>query len=253
MKPVIEDIVRDRPHLADPFRFYEKDLDFITSIRTLPVSVLASDTCYSPELIPDVFARFTALLGLPEGTLFPLKQAMELREVDFTRLPLGEVPAFSLPYAEDDLSMMLSLLSRPWFLALAEACPPGERTWVEGKCPVCHARPVLCWTGGEGRRHASCSYCGTKGYVQQAGCPVCLAADPAKQQALRFEREDSFSISTCEHCRSYVKTVDAGTISRWSPDLADLASLPLDIIVQERGYQRRAPNPIGMSKISTTG
>ena len=70
---------------------------------------------------------FRRCFDLPEGTLAPFKQAMEVREIDFTRLPFGEVPSFSLPYAEDDLSMLLYLLSKPWFLSLGDSRrPKGE-------------------------------------------------------------------------------------------------------------------------------
>jgi FdhE protein len=243
MTDTIEQIINERPHLADPLRFYQKDLEFIESVRGLPVTVAAADTCYSPEIIPDVFDRFQSLMDLPEGTMSPLKQAMEVRQIDFTRLPFKEVPAFSLPYAEEDLSMMLALLSRPWFLALADICKRENRPWEEGKCPVCNGQPVLCWTG-QGSRHTSCSFCSTKGVVAGAGCPVCLAA--GKQEMLRFDGEDLFTISTCGVCRSYVKLVDPAALARWSPEIADLISLPLDMIVQEKGFQRRAPNPIGL-------
>jgi len=36
-------------------------------------------------------------------------------------------------------------------------------------------------------------------------------------------------------------------------DLADLISLPLDIVIQEKGYKRSSPNPIGMVKMSSSG
>jgi formate dehydrogenase maturation protein FdhE len=32
-------------------------------------------------------------------------------------------------------------------------------------------------------------------------------------------------------------------------DLGDMASLPLDIVAQEKGYTRAAPNPIGLKKM----
>jgi FdhE protein len=243
MTGTIEQIIQEKPHLADPFRFYQKDLQFIATVRELPVSVAAQDICYPPEIVPAVFDRFQSLLDLPEGTLSPLKQAMEVKQIDFTRLPFNEVPAFSLPYAEEDLAMMLALLSRPWFLALADACRMAGRSWDEGRCPVCNAQPVLCWTG-EGRRQTSCSFCSTGGSVTGTGCPVCHAA--GKQEMLRFEKEDLFMVNTCGACRSYVKLVDPAVLSRWSPEIADLVSLPLDMIVQEKGFQRRAPNPIGL-------
>ncbi len=60
-------------------------------------------------------------------------------------------------------------------------------------------------------------------------------------------------MDTCDLCGSYTKTVDGALISRFSPEIADLISLPLDIIVQEKGYVRRSPNPIGMRTITTQG
>jgi hypothetical protein len=39
-----------------------------------------------PELIGQIFERFSSLIAA-EGSLNPLKQAMELGEIDFTRLP----------------------------------------------------------------------------------------------------------------------------------------------------------------------
>jgi len=249
----IEDIIREKPHLADPFRFYEKTLEFIASVNGAAASAGADQGAYAREQAPGIFARFSALLGLPEGVLTPLQQAMEVGEIDFARLPHGEVPAFSLPYDEDDLFMMLYLLSRPWFLALQGKARLDERVWEEGRCPVCHARPVVTGAAEDGRRTAFCSFCRTTGYTISTGCPVCLSEDGSKQSVFRFEGEDGFSVLTCDHCRSYVKIIDAATMTRWSAEIADIASLPLDIRAQEKGYMRRAPNPIGIRKITTRG
>jgi FdhE protein len=253
MKTVIKEIIGQKPHLADIFRFYERSWKFIRSARELHRATGPARTSYAPEIIGRIFERFSSSIDLPEGSLSPLRHAMELGEIDFTRLPLGETPAFSLPYPEDDLLMLLFLLSRPYFLALREARRLDGRAWDEGKCPLCLARPAVTWTGDNGRQTASCSYCGTTGSVARTGCPICRTVDAARQNLLVFEHEEGFTIKTCDLCRSYVKTVDAGMIRRLSPDIADLVSLPLDIVVQEKGYFRRSPNPIGMMKMSSRG
>jgi FdhE protein len=253
MHAVIEDIIRQKPYLADTLRFYEKALQFLETMRENPVKAGPHQNAYAPELVGRIFERFSSFIELPEGSLDPLKQAMELGEIDFMRLPLGEVPAFSLPYAEDDLSMLLFLLSKPYFIALKESRSQDEQTWEKGRCPVCRAQPAVSWIGDNGRRRVSCSYCGTTGYVDRTGCPVCQAVDASKQNIIVFEREEGFKINTCDLCRSYVKTLDAGMIQRLTPELADLVSLPLDIVVQEKGYVRRSPNPVGIRKISTRG
>ena len=107
MNTNIEDIIREKPHLADPFRFYQKDRTFIESARDLPITPGPDEKAIRPDLITGFSISFLDVMDLPAGALDPLKQAMELREIDFTRLPLHETPAFSLPYAEEDLSMML--------------------------------------------------------------------------------------------------------------------------------------------------
>jgi len=253
MHAVIEDLIRQKPHLKDTLRFYGKAVKFVETMRESPVKVVPHQNAYAPELIGQIFERFSSFIELPEGSLNPLKQAMELGEIDFTRLPLGEVPAFSLPYAEDDLSMLLFLLSKPYFIALRKSRSLDDRAWEEGRCPVCKSQPTVSWIGDNGRRQVSCSYCGTTGHVDHSGCPVCQDVDASKQNILVFEREEVFKINTCDLCRSYVKTVDGGIILRLTPELADLVSLPLDIVVQEKGYARRSPNPVGMRKISTRG
>ena len=63
------------------------------------------------------------------------------------------------------------------------------------------------------------------------------------------EEEPGFRVSTCDECRTYVKIVENSVLKEMTADLADMASLPLDIVAQEKGYARRAPNPIGLKRM----
>ena len=63
------------------------------------------------------------------------------------------------------------------------------------------------------------------------------------------EDEPGFRIATCDECQTYVKIVESPVLNEMGVDLADLASLPLDIVAQEKGYGRMAPNPIGLKKM----
>jgi FdhE protein len=95
-----------------------------------------------------------------------------------------------------------------------------------------------------------CSYCGNVGPYAFTGCPICRTTDASKLGTLIPEEgEEGFRVVTCDACNSYVKTVEAGGFKGLSPDLADLVSLPLDIVAQEKGYIRHAPNPIGLTKM----
>jgi FdhE protein len=253
MNQIIEDLISRKPHLSDPLRLYEKVMHFMDNAKNFAPPHQPGLAAYPPGLAVQVTDGLSAALDLPEGVLSPLKQALELGEVDFTRLPLGEVPAFSLPYAEDDLTMLLFLISRPYFLSKRDASGIDDRMWEEGKCPVCDARPSLSSFSGEGRRQLHCSFCGTTGYALRVQCPACLNTDPGKLRTYTFDGEEGFSVLVCDACKAYVKTVETDLISRVSPDLADLLSLPLDIVIQQKGFTRRSPNPLGMVKMTVTG
>jgi len=253
----IDELIAKRPHLADLFRFYERATTFnrvVLELLSRSQAVPARDRrSYPVSLIDPVFEHFSVLTDVPQDMLAPLKRAMEVGDIDFTRLPFREVPAFSLPYPEDDLAMLLFLLSRPYFTQLREAGAREGQPWEQGRCPVCSGQPTLLSRGPEGPMRLHCSYCGTAGPPASAGCPVCLDDDDHKRTRFTFDSEEGFTITTCDHCRSYVKTVDAAMLRNVAPDIVDLMSLPLDLLVQEKGYERRAPNPLGMHRMSMAG
>lgn len=250
----IEEIIKERPHLKDPFRMYEKVLRYIGEVRHLmPLMIgetgLLDRKAYRAETIAPLFTHFLPIFDLPEGSLSPLKEAMEVGDVDFTRLPLREVPAFSLPYPEEELVMLLYLLSKPYFLWLRNSFPMDNLLWEEGRCPVCSAQPVLSSMKKEGRRQVFCSFCGTVGYSWHLGCPACLNKDTFTVDVLNSEGEEGFRIDACVDCGSYLKTVDAGMLATMTPDIVDLISLPQDFAAQDKKYVRLSPNPLGMMRM----
>jgi FdhE protein len=250
---LVDELIKEKPHLADPLRFYGKAVGFMDAAEELAVTPGPAQTAYPPDIVARIVDIFSRAIELPEGTLAPLKQALELGEIDFTRLPLREVPAFSLPYAEEDLAMILFLVSRPFFLALSKSCNLNGRLWEEGKCPVCNAQPSLSSLRRDGRKELYCSFCGTSGEVLRAQCPVCLNQDSAQLHIFTFTGEEGFSVQTCDACKSYVKNAEPELLSRFGLDLADLMSLPLDMVIQQKGYSRRSPNPLGMINMNVRG
>ncbi len=252
MNALIEDIVARKPHLADPFRFYGKALRFNSDIQDLKLPYRPDLHAYPSEYAARIMERFAAALELPAGNLSPLQQALEVGDLDFTRLPLREVPSFSLPYAEDDLTILLFLMSRPYFLGLREKGRIDNLTWDDGKCPLCSGQPSLSSRDGE-RLRLHCSFCGSTGRFPAGHCPLCLTTEPKNLQSLTFAGEEDYSIQTCDACRTYLKITASSRAASLPPDLADLESLPLDIVLQQKGYSRRSPNPIGMLRMAVSG
>ncbi len=249
----IEDIIAKRPHLEDTLRFYERSIRFTDAVKALSIPSRPDLNAYPPEYIGPIVEHFLSVFDLPEGSLSPLQQALELGEIDFTRLPLIEVPAFSLPYPEDDLMVLLFLLSRPYFLGMHDVVKRDGRVPEEGRCSLCNARPALLSISSGGLHRQYCSFCGTKERSDVVGCPVCHNKDAALLNAFVVRKEKGFTIRACDSCKSYLKTVDEKMLGRMTPDLADLMSLPLDVMVQEKGYKRPCPNPVGMVRMSADG
>lgn len=246
----IKEIVASKPYLKDIFRLYENVEEFSEIVlKSINGHMNDKAACYPPDLIDQVFRKFSSIFEIPVENLAPLNEAMSLGQIDFTRLPLNEVPAFSLPYHEDELSMLLFIIGKPYFLALGKKQDEHRRAWEAGRCPVCNALPVLSSIDWEGRRHLYCSFCGTKGQFKRISCPVCKSTENEQLNIITAEEEEGFRIDTCDACKSYIKTVQADRMENLAPDYVDLLSLPLDIIAQNKGYKRNTPNPIGMLRI----
>jgi FdhE protein len=250
----IENLIEQRPHLKDPFEFYarwqrfQREADAIMP-KNRTALVPAESKSYPRDSAASVLRMFASAFNLPPNGLAPLGKALEAGDLDFMRLPLDELPDVPLPPGEGDLAAILFLLSRPWFLRLREVCVLDGRQWEDGRCPVCSARPALASIAEGPQRRLHCSWCGTTGPFRFIGCPNCGNEDTAKLGTLVPEGEPGFRVATCDGCQTYMKVVEGPLLTAMTPDLADLASLPLDIVAQGKGYMRRAPNPIGLKKI----
>lgn len=246
----IEEIIGKRPHLSDALRMYEKVVEFkrlTADLNKDPVSF--GDTAYPSELINPIFESFSFIFDVPEDMLAPLKEAMKLGQIDFTRLPLNETPAFSLPYHEDELAGILFIISKPYFLRVKKSYDTSHISWEEGRCPVCNSIPSLAFIKMDEGKTLYCSFCENRGHWHRIGCPNCQNRDTHKLDIIEIEEEKGFRIDLCNECKSYIKTVDESLLNDYTPELLDMISLPLDIIAQGKGYKRHSPNPVGMTKM----
>jgi FdhE protein len=248
----IEKIIEKRPHLKEMLGLYEKVSEFNNIVSNLLSNASFEGIAYPSDLTESIFEAFSSIFDVPLENLEPLKEAMKFDRIDFTRLPMNELPSFSLPYHEDELISILFLISRPYFLCLKDSFKGDDKFGEDGRCPVCNAKPSIASINEENRRRLFCSFCGTSGYFKRIGCTVCLNADTSKLNIIMIEDEKGFRIDICDACGSYIKTVDTGLMNEVSPDIADLITMPLDIIAQSKSYRRNSPNPLGMLSILNT-
>jgi FdhE protein len=145
------------------------------------------------------------------------------------------------------------------FLALAFLQPHAEfersraRLQVDGYtdplCPFCNRKPalgVLRQQGDGARRSLICGFCLTEWEFRRVVCPGCGQEDHAKLPVYTAEAFPHIRVECCDTCQTYIKSIDLTKNGLAAPLVDELASVPLDLWAQERGYSKLHPNLLGM-------
>lgn len=237
--------IKLKSHLKEAEELYKKISDFESAVHLKnnynPVEGVRH---YTKEDAGAVIDALSGSLELGPDELDDLEDAMHSGKIDFMRL-VRENEAMP-----EDEYRLLYIVSRPFFKSMKTAVNMDDMFWGDGRCPVCSAKPSLSLLEKEAQRKYFCSFCGTSGTYKRIGCPACLTEDPRDITIITLEGEDGMRADTCEKCRSYVKTFDGSVTEGNSMDLLDIMSIPLDIVVQEKGFKRQAPNPLGIMKLT---
>ena len=237
-------------HLKNVFDLYEKLKEFNDLELKYDYSGLKDNFhCYVKEDIDNVLDRFAEIFSVPADQLESVKEGMRSGIIDFMLLPQGEVASFSTPISSEELQSLLFVLSRIFFKSMKKSLNVDNIYWEEGKCPVCNAIPSISMIDEGDKRKYYCSFCETIGHYKRIGCPSCLSEDPTLVDVMYAENDNNVRIDACNSCKSYVKTIDRSKAVPKSIEEADLLSLPLDIVAQNKGYARKSPNVIGMLRI----
>jgi FdhE protein len=117
---------------------------------------------------------------------------------------------------------------------------------VSGVCPCCGALPSASVIGAApevpGLRFLHCSLCNTAWHLTRAKCTAC----DADENAVAYQRIEGdaglVQAETCDVCKSYLKLVRRDKDAAADPVAEDLATLALDILVDESGFSRSGPN-----------
>lgn len=123
-------------------------------------------------------------------------------------------------------------------------------------CPVCATRPVasVVRLGGvrNNLRYLVCALCSTEWHLTRIKCSACeeekgvhylsLTAGDAEPSANEVGAAAARRAEACDECKSYLKIFYQEKDPQLDPVADDLASLALDLLVDERGYGRSGPN-----------
>jgi FdhE protein len=112
-------------------------------------------------------------------------------------------------------------------------------------CPVCGSRPVasIARIGAQesGYRYLHCSLCSAEWHMVRIKCSNCESTKGIAYHHLEGGNA-AIKAETCDECKSYAKIVYMERDPQVEPTADDLATLALDLLVDELGYQRSTPN-----------
>ncbi|ABR74621.1 formate dehydrogenase accessory protein FdhE [Actinobacillus succinogenes] len=112
-------------------------------------------------------------------------------------------------------------------------------------CPVCNSVPVASvvqFGSNQGLRYLHCSLCESEWNVVRAKCTVCDQSKELEYWGIDTDKE-TVKAETCGDCHSYLKTVYQEKDPYVDPVADDLASIFLDIEMEEKQFSRSGLNP----------
>jgi FdhE protein len=116
---------------------------------------------------------------------------------------------------------------------------------VPNVCPACGSPPVASALRTDipapGSRYLHCVLCGTDWHYARGRCTQCEARD----KVAYFHIEGGSEVvkaEACDECRGYLKVLNQEKDPLADPVADDLATLSLDLLMDESGYERASPN-----------
>jgi FdhE protein len=125
----------------------------------------------------------------------------------------------------------------------------GEKSFskldIPAICPACGSPPVASVLRIDipvpGSRYLACALCGTNWQLPRGQCTQC----DAREKLAYFHIEGgnaAIKAEACDECRAYLKIFNRELDPLADPVADDLASLALDVLMDESGYERSSPN-----------
>ncbi|MRR17703.1 MAG: formate dehydrogenase accessory protein FdhE [Deltaproteobacteria bacterium] len=134
------------------------------------------------------------------------------------------------------------------FTALAAAAGKADilRPDAPGVCPCCGFLPVgsVLRTDGDvpRLRYLHCGLCNTQWHLVRVTCAACGENGHGISYRYIEGTDGAVRAEACAVCKSYLKIIYPQASPTADPVADDLATLPLDLLLEEAGYNRMSPN-----------
>lgn len=186
-----------------------------------------------------------------EGAVKEIREALKDNKLSLQELFEGwvkeekyidpQMASFNFPL----LTLLVRYSLQPSLQAIASRLKNliHEELWGKGYCPICGSSPFLSELRGEGgERIFFCSFCGHEWKGRRLFCPFCENTNPQSLRYHYLEKESEYRIDLCDKCKRYIKTIDTRKLEGVIiPEVEDIATLHLDILAEEDGFQGMNP------------
>jgi FdhE protein len=130
------------------------------------------------------------------------------------------------------------------YTAAAATVPGAQVGRTEEGCPVCGSPPAVGIVLGDDKlRYLVCGVCATEWHHTRVQCVSCRSAGALSYLVVEG-RDGAVKAETCDGCRAYLKLLYVEQSPGLEPLADDVATLPLDLLVAERGLLRLGANPL---------
>jgi FdhE protein len=135
-------------------------------------------------------------------------------------------------FLEESLRPSLEIVAQKYADVIARA------GWTEGYCPICGKEPKIGQIRGEEGRYLFCNQCGFEWHFLRIKCPFCSNEEQQSLAYFTVEGDEQYRVDVCNECKRYIKIVDFRESKREpNLDVEDIATLHLDILANEEGYE----------------
>jgi len=167
----------------------------------------------------------------------PAERRRQLMSAALTGAPVDDIAGRVLVFAA---------LQVHFVRLAAKLASDGLRPVADGACPVCGSPPmtssVVGWPKAHNTRFCTCSLCGTMWNVVRVKCVLCSSTEGISYHSIEG-KPDSVRAETCRQCGRYVKILYQVKDHMLDPLSDDVASLDLDMLLAEEGWERGGHNP----------
>lgn len=177
----------------------------------------------------------------------PLFEALRHPSAEGLEHAAGDLLAGAFAQIDAGAAPLIAAALQVYWVKMASALgQQGFSPQVQyGLCPACGSYPVasVVRIGGaqQGLRYLVCSLCASEWHVVRVKCSACATTKGISYLSVEGASE-AIKAEVCEECKTYLKIFYLEKDTRIVPPADDLATLALDMLVDEQGYNRLGPN-----------